>query len=132
VLPFLNQLTHKLATDHGEQNPRLVELQLEFQKLEDVLVTHMDQEERVLFPALASHSPDPGLVRQGFELMRAEHGALSATLEKMRVLTEGFVASEGGCRSERILMKELEALEEDVLRHLRLEGQELMPRFAQA
>jgi regulator of cell morphogenesis and NO signaling len=45
----------------------------------------------------------------------------------MRALTRGYATPEWGCRTYRVLVSELEALEADTFRHVHLENHVLVP-----
>jgi regulator of cell morphogenesis and NO signaling len=130
TLPFLEPLAHKVASVHGDHNPRLFGVRDAFLELAAALEPHLDHEEAVLFPALLSPAPDREILRRELDGMMSDHLQVGALLERIRSLSEGFTVPEWGCRSYRVLMSELETLEADVLRHVHLENHVLMPRFA--
>lgn len=130
TLPFLAPLAQKVASVHGDHDPRLLGVRDAFLELADALEPHLDQEEAVLFPALLAPAPDLTVIRGELDAMLRDHLAVGALLERIRALSVGFTVPEWGCRSYRVLMTELEALETDVLRHVHLENHVLMPRFA--
>lgn len=129
ALPFVVPLAVKVAEVHGEKNGQLAELRLVVAEIADALDPHLDQEEQVLFPALVAPEPDAALIRSELASMHDDHLAVGTLLARMRELSGGFTVPEWGCRSYRVLMAELEALEGDVLRHVHLENHVLMPRF---
>ena len=130
ALPFVVPLATKVADVHGEKNGKLAELRDVVAEIADALDPHLDQEERVLFPALLSASPDADVIGRELRSMHADHLDVGTLLARMRALSDEFTTPEWGCRSYRILMSELETLEGDVLRHVHLENHVLMPRFA--
>jgi regulator of cell morphogenesis and NO signaling len=132
ALPFVVPLASKVAEVHGDRNGKLVELRDVVAEIADALDPHLDQEERVLFPALLAPRPDAEVIRRELASMHVDHLAVGTLLARMRELSDGFTTPEWGCRSYRILMGELETLEGDVLRHVHLENHVLMPRFAGA
>jgi regulator of cell morphogenesis and NO signaling len=132
ALPYLAPLASKVARVHGEHNPKLAPLHAVFVELREALEPHLDEEERVLFPALTAPATDPAVVQAELERMKAEHLAVGSLLARMRSLADDFTTPAWGCNSYRVLMAELEALEGDVLRHVHLENHVLMPRFVTA
>ncbi len=130
ALPEIQPLAAKVAAVHGEHNPKLRPLQEAFAALAEALEPHLDDEEEVLFPALTARAPDAVEIRRGLDRMVEEHVAVGEQLARIRALADGFTTPEWGCRSYRLLMTELEALEDDVLRHVHLENHVLRPRFA--
>ena len=129
-LPYLAPLVAKIAAVHGDKNPRLAELEALFEELAGALLPHMDREEEVLFPALVARRPDAEIVRRELEDMHADHLAVGELLAQVRSAADEFVTPEWGCNTYRVAMRELEALEADVLKHVHLENHVLMPRFA--
>jgi regulator of cell morphogenesis and NO signaling len=129
VLPFVVPLSAKVASVHGDHEPRLLPLAAAVSELAGMLVPHLDDEEQVLFPALTSRSPAPDVVGRELTRMHEDHLAVGDVLRDLRTLTDGFVAPEWGCTSYRTLMAALEELEGDILRHVHLENHVLMPRF---
>ncbi len=130
VLPPLAPLADKVARVHGPHNPNLVPLAQTFHAIAGALVPHLDQEERVLFPALVAAAPDGAVIAHELASMHEDHLAVGTLLGELRAQADGFTTPEWGCTSYRTLMAELEALEGDILRHVHLENHVLMPRFA--
>ena len=62
--------------------------------------------------------------------MFEEHVAVGRLLTAIHDLSGGFSTPEWGCKTYRVLMHELKALEADVLRHVHLENHVLAPRFS--
>ncbi len=132
ALPYVAPLAAKVASVHGRRDGRLSEVHRVFVELAESLLPHVDAEETVLFPALLSPRPDPGVVRREVEHMHEDYLAVGELLARLRALTDGYATPDWGCNTYRVLMAELEALEADVLRHVHLENHVLVPRFAGA
>ena len=130
ALPFLVPLVAKVARVHGDHDPRLRELRAEFVELRESLDIHLDQEEDVLFREVVADVRDPDLLRRELAGMRGEHRELVAALGRIRVLCDGYLPPAWACGSYRTLLVELQRLEDDVLLHVRLEDDVLLPRFA--
>jgi regulator of cell morphogenesis and NO signaling len=129
ALPYVLPLAAKVARVHGERNSALEPLHRTVQALEQALLPHLAQEEAELFPALVAGS-DPARARRALGAMIEEHAAVGELLGAARDLSAGFSTPEWGCKTYRVLMHELEALEADVLRHVHLENHVLAPRFS--
>ena len=110
---------------YGGREARLEEVRDLVAEIADRLLPHLDDEEAVLFPALASGAPDPAQL----EAMLEEHREVGDRLARLRSITDGFTAPRWGCSSYRTLFSELRDLEGDVLRHVHLENHVLLPRF---
>jgi regulator of cell morphogenesis and NO signaling len=129
ALPYIGPLAAKVARVHGDHNANLAPLLETFGALAGALEPHLDDEERVLFPALVAGAPQAEVIRRELARMRVEHLAVGQLLARARSLADDFTTPEWGCNSYRVLMAELEALEGDVLQHVHLENHVLMPRF---
>ncbi|BDG10557.1 iron-sulfur cluster repair di-iron protein [Anaeromyxobacter paludicola] len=129
TLPYVAPISAKVAKVHGAHDPRLVEVDRAFTELSAALLPHLDEEEQVLFPALASRAPDPALLARELDKMMTDHLAVGDLLARIRTLTDDFTLPEWGCNTYRVLLSELDAIEADTLAHVHLENHVLMPRF---
>lgn len=129
TLPYVQGLALKVARVHGAHNPRLVGLGEHVRDLSESLLPHLDDEERELFPALEAGRDRPAL-REELEAMQVEHREVGQLLGEIRDAAEDYAMPEWACTSYRSLLKELQALEEDVMLHVHLENNVLAPRFA--
>ncbi len=124
-LPLVVPLLAKVAGRFAKQNSRLDALCDVGNELADVLEACLEKEERELLPALAGGSREA--VRRELKEMLRRHGEVERLLERLRWLSDGYVAPDWGDRSYRVLMEELEALEDDVLEQIHLESFVLVP-----
>lgn len=129
ALPEIAPIAAKVAAVHGGKDARLVEVDAVFRALSDALLPHLDEEESVLFPALVSRRPDLAALRRELGRMQEDHLAVGDLLARLRALSDGYTTPAWGCTTYRVLMRELEALEADVLRHVHLENHVLAARF---
>jgi regulator of cell morphogenesis and NO signaling len=129
ALPYIGPIMAKVVTVHGARDANLHQLHDVFRDLAAHLEPHLEEEEEVLFPALMARQPDERIVKQEIERMHEDHLAVGDLLARIRTLTAGFTTPQWGCSTYRVLMKELDALEADILRHVHLENHVLAPRF---
>lgn len=129
TLPFVKALAIKVGRVHGDHNPQLRELDVAVRELADVLLPHLDEEERDLFPALTAPEVNRTEVTRQLDGMTAEHLAVSRLLERIRVSSDEFTLPAWACNSYRTLFSELGQLEKDVFTHVHLENHVLKPRF---
>lgn len=125
ALPSLVPLAAKVARVHGDHDPRLRELQAEFGELFELLDLHLDQE-TLLREMIASR---PELLRRELAAMREEHRNVSAALRRIRALCDDYTPPAWACASYRRLLAGLGKLEDDLLRHVHLEADVLLPRL---
>ncbi|WP_243286591.1 iron-sulfur cluster repair di-iron protein [Geothrix terrae] len=132
ALPRLLFLTGKVAKVHGDEDPRLIELDRAFQAFAQETFDHLAKEEQMLFPmflALAKGQrwPAPPTVQMPIARMLEEHLQHGENLELFRHLTDGFVPPPGACNSWRALLDGLAELEYDLHRHIHKENSWLYP-----
>ena len=129
-LPRLSMLTAKVADVHAGKDPRLADLQELFEGFRADMETHMEEEEQLVFPAIAAvASGVPGdALANPIDKMFAEHDDAGIHLEKMRTLTDGFVPKEDACNTHRALLHALGELELDMHQHVHLENNVLFKR----
>lgn len=130
ALPFVQALAKKVARVHGERDPRLLEIAAITQTLGDILIPHLDLEERELFPRVLDPRPDDAQLRRDLAAMREEHVGVGQLLERLRRVSDEFAMPPWACNSYRTLFSELVALERDTHVHVHLENNVLAPRFA--
>jgi regulator of cell morphogenesis and NO signaling len=125
-LPRLITLTAKVARVHGENHPELITLADAFVRFSDDMFSHMDKEEKVLFPLLraterAGAAPSVS-VDQPIQCMTGEHEEAGRALESFRTLTNDFAPPTGACNSWRVMLSDLERLERDMHQHVHKEN----------
>jgi regulator of cell morphogenesis and NO signaling len=130
ALPFIEALATKVSRVHGGHNPKLRELADAVHELNECLLPHLDDEERVLFPVLTAAEPDRQNAAHLVAAMTADHLEVAALLDRIRAATDEFLLPVWACNSYRTLFSELEQLEADTFQHIHLENNVLEPRFA--
>lgn len=128
ALPYIVPLLARVAGFHGKRNDKLVALCDAGHALADTLEAHLDEEEREVFPALlgAPFRHDGA----GLSPRRCDHpGELERLFARVHTLSDGYAAPEWASLAYRVLMEELEALEEDVTEYMHLEHFLLIPRY---
>ncbi|HOS43496.1 MAG TPA: hemerythrin domain-containing protein, partial [Armatimonadota bacterium] len=91
---------------------------------------HLTKEETVVFPAIArvvGGQRDDAAVTGAHEL-EDEHEAAGALLHEMHHLTDDFTVPDDACATYEALYRDLQALEQDIHRHIHLENNVLFPR----
>ena len=131
----LNELTSKVASVHGDQNPRLHQVSETCRALIAELSDHMMKEEQILFPLVrqldASDTAPTfhcGSLANPIHQMESEHNQAGAALERLRELTDGFTPPDGACNSYRAMLNAIAHLERDLHLHIHKENNVLFPR----
>jgi regulator of cell morphogenesis and NO signaling len=139
-MPRLQALAEKVASVHGANHPEtLPSIRDTFHSLADELTSHLEKEERVLFPYVreletASRGRRPaytiplGLASGAIGVMEREHEVAGLALKTIHRLTEGFRPPADACGSFAALYAGLEIFETDLFAHIHLENNVLFPR----
>jgi regulator of cell morphogenesis and NO signaling len=130
-LPVLLMLAAKVATRHGDTHPELVEVRHVVEALATEMSSHMQKEERVLFPMisrLAAGGIATAPVDGPIEVMELEHEQVARLLSRLRQLTGGFAPPAEACNSYRGLFTMLAELESETVMHVHLENNVLFAR----
>ena len=128
ALPYIVPLLARVAGFHGKRNEKLPALCEAGHALADTLEAHLDEEELELFPALLGAPARRGERPVLSPPICRHHGEVARLLQRIRFLADGYAAPEWASLAYRVLMEELEALEEDVSEYLHLERFVLLPR----
>lgn len=132
ALPYIVTLLARVAGFHGKRNAKLGALCEAGNELAEMLEAHLDEEEQELFPVLLGVVPS----RRGGPTQAprpCRHlGELARLLARVRFLADGYGAPQWADLAYRVLMEELEALEDDVTEYLHLENFVIVPRLAAA
>jgi regulator of cell morphogenesis and NO signaling len=129
-LPRLEALMRKVIEVHGPTHPELFAPVFHaFETLREQLDHHMQLEETALFPWIRAGQ------RMGknepLDSLRLEHESEGWLLQRLRLLTDDYRVPAEACPNWKALWQGLEALEQSLLEHTRLESQVLIPRSLQ-
>jgi regulator of cell morphogenesis and NO signaling len=134
-LPRLSTLLEKVERAHAEERPEVRDVRGAFERLRTELESHLEAEERSLFPAArlveAGGTPD-GSLRPELTAYEDEHAAAGALLERLSVLTGGHDAASALCNTHRAALDGLRELERDLHEHIHEENNVLFPRLLAA
>ncbi len=137
ALPALLQFSDKVARVHGERHPELGEIRRLVAELAAALTEHLEEEERVLFPAVArlvsagdaaGASSSPDSVVAPLAGLEDDHERAGDIMRRVRELSADFAAPADACNTYRALYAKLAEFEADLHRHVHLENNVLFPR----
>jgi regulator of cell morphogenesis and NO signaling len=131
ALPFIHMLATKVGRVHGEHNPKLPALAEAVSELATTLISHIEEEEEVLFPVLNARQMNRGEATLLLGEMIEEHLEVAKLLERIRAASDDFSLPNWACNSYRTLFAELRELEVDIFTHIHLENHVLKPRFTE-
>ena len=132
-LPRLAELSSTVAAAYVQSHPETGELDEAFGRFRAHLESHVEREERELFPAVRrlmelqppAEPPDiAGLI----DALEGDHDAVDAELRRIRHLTHGFVAPPDGCQTFQSLLDGLWELEMNLHQNVYEENRFLFPR----
>lgn len=129
-LPHIAELVATVVRVHGEGHPQLHDLARTFTSLRSELESHIDSEEREVFPlcrAVEEH-PATAIDEQLLADHEHEHADAGAALAVIRELTDDFDSSRALCGTHRALLRALQNLELELHQHLHEENNVLFPR----
>jgi regulator of cell morphogenesis and NO signaling len=133
-LPRLDWITHKVASVHGEHDPRLHEIRKVFLAFTAELSSHMMKEEHVLFPMirqLEASSTAPnfhcGSLANPMRQMESEHHDAGSALGQLSELSDGYTPPDWACNTYRAMLDALAHLQLDMHGHVHKEESILFP-----
>jgi regulator of cell morphogenesis and NO signaling len=134
-LPRLEKMVTKVATVHGEKEPRLAQIKDIFLALSAELTTHLMKEEQVLFPLIRTLETSEtlpvfhcGTLANPVGRMELEHQEAGEALAQLRQLTDDYTPPEWACNTYRSLLDALAQFEYDMHQHIHKENNVLFPR----
>ncbi|MBS1676152.1 MAG: DUF542 domain-containing protein [Actinobacteria bacterium] len=130
-MPRISELLATVVRVHGTDCIDFEIIQRAFASLRATLEEHIDDEERVLFPAcVALERGDANVVldRATVDRHRGEHEAVGGKLTALRALAGGYDRAEALCSTHGALLDALRVLEADLHRHIHEENNVLLPR----
>lgn len=133
-LPRLEEMAARVAGKHGWRDPRLAEVHATVRVLLDEMMSHMQKEEKVLFPLVraletgATNEFQGGSLGNPIRQMEAEHESAGEATARLRELTGGFTPGPEACNTHRALLAGLAEFETDLHTHVHKENSILFPR----
>lgn len=131
-LARISQLLEKLNTKHGQRYPYVSELQNVFEGMKGSLLTHMEEEEQIVFPALlnlvVNKAPCQEEVRKHIDSLDSDHLETGEALERIKKLTHDYTPPSDACTTHIVILNNLERLERNLHEHIHKENQILFPR----
>ncbi|HET6882338.1 MAG TPA: DUF542 domain-containing protein [Pirellulales bacterium] len=131
--PRLAALLEKVRTTYSVSHPNTRELEAAFQRFRAALESHIDREERELFPAIRElaafkGAQEPHMLAHLINSLEQDHDAVDAEFLHIRALTHGFVAPPEVCQTFQSLLDGLWELEMNLHQNVYEENRFLFPR----
>jgi len=130
-LTIINEFSSKVARVHGEHAPETIEIDNLFTTLSNELISHLDKEENILFPAVKSKLADPSFKydQSVIEILEDEHDTAGTIVKKIQALSNNFTAPEWACNTYKALYHMLDEFINDLYQHIHLENNILFKKI---
>lgn len=137
-LAYLPEYGVKVWKTHGGNHPELEQIFLKTGELLTELISHMEKEEKILFPLIRNlventQHPEKRLsagmaLEFPIQKMMDEHSESGQLLADIRELTDDFQPPAGACLTYKVYFAKLQEFEDDLMMHIHLENNILFPR----
>ena len=129
-LTIINQFSSKVAKVHGEHAPETIEIDNLFTALSNELISHLEKEEAILFPAIKERAknPDYSFDASVIEILEDEHESAGDIVKKITKLSNHFTPPDWGCNTFKALYFKLDEFINDLYQHIHLENNILFPK----
>lgn len=139
-LPDITDTVKRFVEHHKSKYPNLSELMTTLSELQDNLIPHLHQEEKIIFPyikqithAYESREPYAALLvrtlRKPVEnMMIHEHDQIGKYLHRLRNFTDNYTPAAYACVSHKVALSKLKELDNDLVQHIHLESNILFPK----
>jgi len=140
ALPVLHVHVERFSEGHFKKFPYLNDLRLSVQQFSTNVLSHLTEEEDVLFPYIrqlahaheSRESYAPLLVRTMRKpiasMMGAEHAVAADHIRSWREWTEGYAVPSNACVSHKVTFQKLREVDVDMVQHIYLEKNILFPK----
>ncbi|MBS1538727.1 MAG: iron-sulfur cluster repair di-iron protein [Bacteroidetes bacterium] len=139
MIPLIQAHLQKVVNAHSAKHPEVSLIQELFVDMSTELLSHLTQEETVVFPNLKKIVSQLVLAKSKLtnehefvkliENLEKEHLDVGKILGEIQLLTNGFTPPPGACTTFRVLYQELQAFQADMFRHIHLENNILFPKI---
>lgn len=129
-LAVISEFAEKVASVHGQHEPRTIEIATLFSNISKELTTHMGKEEGILFPAIKAKEADYNfqIDEKTLSLTEDEHEEVGTMIKKIQELSDNFTTPEWACNTFKALYFKLEEFTNDLYQHIHLENNILFPK----
>lgn len=127
-IPVIYEFAQKVAKVHGDHSPETIEIANLFTTLANELTSHMQKEEKILFPAVKEMLANQknefyfGSIENPVSMMEHEHDVAGDLVKKIQGLSTNFTTPEYACNTYKALYFKLEEFTNDLFQHIHLEN----------
>lgn len=130
TIPQLAAYLNKIVLKHGDKFPNMGRVSTLFRTLSIELLSHLEKEEQVLFPAISSMASGEEVsipLKNIIERMLTEHDEAGEMMEQIRILTLDYSPPENVCTTFELTLTMLKDFESNLHKHVHLENNHLFP-----
>lgn len=131
--PIIEQLADKVALRHGVEHHELMELAHGMRGFMADLYSHLEKEEKQVFPVAKDLERQVGISEQRLadvvKFMEDEHESAGEELRHFRALTKDYKLPANACNSYTYLYEKIKEFESDLFQHIHLENNILFPKI---
>jgi regulator of cell morphogenesis and NO signaling len=135
AVPELELLLDKVCDKHGNDSLELLRIREAFLDLSEDLMSHMEKEENVLFPAIKrielenqTNNPIQRIIQAPITAMEDEHEAAGELVKRIRTLSLNYTPPDFACPTFQATYQKLKEFDNDLMRHIHLENNILFER----
>jgi regulator of cell morphogenesis and NO signaling len=140
ALPQLQEHIGRFADGHRKKFEYLDEVQRIVDQLSQYIISHLQQEEEIIFPYIrqiahaysAKETYASLLVRTlrkpVEDIMHHEHNTVWKSIQRLRELTSDYKVPENSCISHSVTFNKMKEVDNDLAQHMHLENDILFPR----
>ncbi len=128
--PQIVGFLEKIKDKHGDRFPQMSRVLALFRELSFELLSHMEKEEKILFPAMKILETEQTAAipfKPVIEQMLAEHNEAGDLMEQIRILTLDYTPPENTCTTFQLTLTMLKDFEANLHKHVHLENNHLFP-----
>jgi regulator of cell morphogenesis and NO signaling len=130
-LSVINEFSTKVANVHGEHAPETIEIDNLFMELSNELISHLEKEETILFPAIKAKLTNPSFEydEDVIKILEDEHDMAGTIVKRIQKLSNNFTPPEWACNTYKALYFKLDEFINDLYQHIHLENNILFSKI---
>ena len=130
-LEVINEFATKVSKVHGHHAPETIEIDDLFTKLSNELISHLEKEETILFPAIKAKLTNTSLEydENVIQILEDVHDTAGTIVKRIQELSNNFTPPEWACNTYKALYFKLDEFINDLYQHIHLENNILFPKI---
>lgn len=136
AIPEVESFLDKVCDRHGKDCVELLKIRECFHDLSEELRSHMEKEERILFPAIqrldaqrTENHPIERIIQAPIDAMEDEHQTAGDLVKHIRSLSNNYTPPDFACPTFQITYRKLREFDNDLMKHIHLENNILFERY---